>query len=281
MSFRFEEAPVISRQNRRIVQLCKLADRKSREETGQFRFDGVKLMCEAIRRGVSLTGVFLRVSDADRVEERMRSLYGCGPEQLSCPVIPVEDSLFDKISLENAPEGVICTANHIDKRHKKYTINKDGLPDLPDGPVILMESVRDPVNVGAVIRSAAALGVSCLILSQDCADLYHPRTLRAAMGPLFSMPILRVDDLAGAVRILRERGRVVSAAALDDSAVRLGAADMAGKYAAAVIGNEGHGLSDAVIAACDRTVYIPMEADTESLNAGAAAALLMWEMKKR
>ncbi len=281
MSFRFEEAPVISRQNRRIVQLCKLADRKSREETGQFRFDGVKLMCEAIRRGVSLTGVFLRVSDADRVEERMRSLYGCGPEQLSCPVIPVEDSLFDKISLENAPEGVICTANHIDKRHKKYTIIKDGLPDLPDGPVILMESVRDPVNVGAVIRSAAALGVSCLILSQDCADLYHPRTLRAAMGPLFSMPILRVDDLAGAVRILRERGRVVSAAALDDSAVRLGEADMTGKYAAAVIGNEGHGLSDAVIAACDRTVYIPMEADTESLNAGAAAALLMWEMKKR
>lgn len=281
MPFRFDEAPIVSRQNRRIVGLCKLTDRKAREESGQFRLDGVKLLCEALRRGVTLTGVFLRVSDAAHVEERMRTLYGCTPEQLKCPVIPVEDGLFDKISTENAPEGVISTANYIDKRHKKYTINKDGLPELPEGPVVLMESVRDPVNVGAVIRSAAALGVSCMILSQDCADLYHPRTLRAAMGPLFSMPILRVDDLCGAVRILRERGRVVSAAALDDSAQRLGEVDMTGKYAAAVIGNEGHGLSEAVIAACDRTVFIPMEADTESLNAGVAASLLMWEMRCR
>lgn len=281
MPFHFEEEPIRSRQNRRIVSLCKLADRKEREETHTFRLDGIKLLCEAVRRGVELTGVFVRVSDAARVEERMMSLYGCTPKDLACPAFAVEDELFDKISSENAPEGVICTAKCIDNYHKKYIINKEGIPQLPAGPVILMESVRDPVNVGAVIRSAAALGIGCLILSRDCADLYHPRTLRAAMGPLFSMPILRVDDLAAAVRILRERGMTVSAAALDDSAVRLGEIDMTGSCAAAVIGNEGHGLSEAVIAACDRTVYIPMEADTESLNAGVAAALLMWEMRRR
>jgi TrmH family RNA methyltransferase len=164
---------------------------------------------------------------------------------------------------------------------------------VKNGPVILLESVRDPGNVGTVIRTAAALGMAHIILSNDCADLYHPRTVRAAMGPLFSMPVTRVDDLAGTVRLLRAEGWVVNAAALDDHAERLGEVDLslpAGGESAcrpgvtdricALIGNEGHGLSRAVIEACDRTVYIPMEADAESLNAGAAAALVMWEMRR-
>jgi TrmH family RNA methyltransferase len=149
--------------------------------------------------------------------------------------------------------------------------------------VILLESVRDPLNVGAIIRSAAALGVGHLILSADCADVYHPRTVRAAMGPLFSMPITRVEDLAGSVAALRAEGRPVYAAALDDTALRLGSFPLHdGETAAcAVIGNEGHGLSEDVIRACTRSIYIPMEADTESLNAGVAAALLMWELCKK
>ena len=154
-----------------------------------------------------------------------------------------------------------------------------------DAPVILLESVRDPLNVGAIIRSAAALGVGHLILSADCADVYHPRTVRAAMGPLFSMPMTRVEDLAGSIRALRASGRRVYAAALDDTALRLGSSEQKEEQgsapACAVIGNEGHGLSEAVIASCDRSIYIPMEADTESLNAGVAAALIMWEIGKK
>ena len=154
---------------------------------------------------------------------------------------------------------------------------------------MLLESVRDPLNVGAIIRSAAALGVEHLILSDDCADIYHPRTLRAAMGPLFSMPITRVKDLPGSITALRAEGRRVYAAALDDTALSLGSPEWTaeqgrnkdGAAPCAVIGNEGHGLSEAVIAACDRSVYIPMEAGTESLNAGVAAALLMWELCKK
>ena len=153
--------------------------------------------------------------------------------------------------------------------------------------MILLDAVRDPLNVGAIIRSAAALGVGHLILSADCADIYHPRAVRAAMGPLFSLPITRVDDLAGTVRALREGGRSVYAAALDDTALRLGSSEWAMELRSspralcAVIGNEGHGISEDVLRACTRSVYIPMEADTESLNAGVAAALLMWELCKK
>ncbi len=290
----FDGDVITSRQNRRIVELIKLDDRRAREKSRMFRFDGVKLLCEAIRRGVELDSIFLRVGTADKVEERMVELYGCTLRQAHCPIFGVEDGLFEKISQENAPEGVITVAKYIDKSHKNIIIyNKDEI-QLPTGATaMLLESVRDPLNVGAIIRSAAALGVEHLILSDDCADIYHPRTLRAAMGPLFSMPITRVKDLPGSITALRTEGRRVYAAALDDTALSLGspawmAEQGSGKDSAApcaapcaVIGNEGHGLSEAVIAACDRSVYIPMEAGTESLNAGVAAALLMWELCKK
>ena len=285
-NIRFDGEIITSRQNRRVVELVKLDDRRAREKTRTFRFDGVKLLCEALRRGVELESVFLRVGTADRVAARMEELYGCSLSEVGCPVFGVEDSLFEKISQENAPEGVITVAKYIDKSHNFIIIYKEDENDArKDAPVLLLESVRDPLNVGAIIRSAAALGVGRLIMSADCADLYHPKTLRAAMGPLFSMPITRVEDLAGTVTALRQSGRRVYAAALDDTAIRLGSreldAEREGHPVGAVIGNEGHGLSDSVIAACDRSVYIPMDADTESLNAGVAAALIMWELSKK
>ena len=280
MSIRYDGEIIASRQNRRIVELCKLDDRRAREKNRRFRFDGVKLLCEAIRRDVPLRELYLRVSTAEKVATRMEELYGCTLADAACPVFGVEDELFDRISEENAPEGVICVANYIDKCHKMNTIyNKEDGILSDESPAILLESVRDPLNVGAIIRSAAALGVGHLVLSADCADIYHPRTVRAAMGPLFSMPITRVDDLPEAIRALRASGHTIYAAALDEGAARLGEITLP-QPAGAVIGNEGHGLSPATIAACDRSVYIPMQADTESLNAGVAAALIMWELCK-
>lgn len=281
MAYQREGEVITSRQNRRIVSLCKLTDRKEREATGLFRFDGIKLLCEAMERDVMLDTVFLQVGAVERVDEKMRTLYGRSLEEISCPIIAVEDHLFEKISEENSPEGVITIAKYIDRIHKMYIIKKKGCETdamtVSDGPVLLLESVRDPGNVGTVIRTAAALGVKQMIVSRDCADLYHPRTIRAAMGSLFSMPIVRVDDLASAVTGLRQAGRCIYAAALDDTAARLGEHPLHWGDGV-VIGNEGHGLSQAVMDACSGSLYIPMEAHTESLNAGVAAALFMWEL---
>ncbi len=283
MSSLYTGDPITSRQNRRIVELCKLDDRRTREAARLFRFDGIKLLCEALARGVELAEVYLRLGTAERVEARMRELYGYTFSDIPCPVFGVEDALFEKISQENAPDGVIIVAKYLDKCHKMYTIYNREDETLPThAPVILLESVRDPLNVGAIIRSAAALGVGELILSADCADIYHPRTVRAAMGPLFSLSITRVSDLPGTVRALREHGHRVYAAALDETALPLGSTALAAPDAAhtlcAVIGNEGHGLSQTVLEACDARIYIPMQAGTESLNAGVAAALIMWEL---
>ena len=275
----FSDEVIISRQNQHIVKLVKLSDRKYREGMRLFRFDGIKLLGEAIRRQVSVDSVFVRAGSEVRLDERLRELCGVGFDDLSCRAFRVSEDLFDRISEEKSPEGVICVANYIDKLHKMIKIEDGNFSQPTDGATVLLESVRDPSNVGAILRSAAALGVTQVILSADCADLYHAKTVRAAMGTLFSMPVCRVEDLPETIRRLRRNDRRVFAATLDDRALPLDAVTFVSGDCV-VIGNEGHGLSEDTVAACGQSVYIPMQADVESLNAAVAAALLMWELGK-
>lgn len=262
---------ITSRQNSLLVETHKLSDRKHRARSGLFRFDGVKLAAEALSRGVRLHAVLLRQTDATPVCDRVFAM--CGKAFSSeTRVLCVADSVFDSLSDENAPEGIICVAYSQSELHTVW----QKVPDQGER-VMLLESVRDPSNLGAIIRSAAAFGVDRLILSADCADIYNAKTVRASMGTLFSQPIDRAANLPAAIAALRESGRRVFAAALDDTAVRLGEfAVRSGDCA--VIGNEGHGLSSESLAACDGKVYIPMTERAESLNAAVAASVLMWEL---
>ena len=276
----FEGEIIRSRQNRNIVELCKLSDRKSREATGLFRFDGIKLLEEAIRHGVEIGSVFLRESSCGRIGAFLEERFGGAVRERLGRVFLISDEVFERISEEKSPEGVITVAKYIDKLQKIVTIyySADFLK-MRDERIVLLESVRDPSNIGAVIRSAAALGVDRMILSSDCADIYHPRAVRASMGALFNQKIDRVNDLAKTVSELSASGRRVFAAALDDRAWRLGAFErQAGDCV--VIGNEGHGLSPQVIDACDHSVMIPMSDRAESFNAAVAASILMWEFSK-
>ena len=120
--------------------------------------------------------------------------------------------------------------------------------------------------------------MDALILSEDCADIYNAKTVRASMGTLFTQPILRVPDMQEAVLASRQAGRRVFAAALDRDALQLGAFAVQ-EGDCVVIGNEGHGLSPETVAACDASVFIPMTARAESLNAAVAASILMWTFR--
>ena len=271
---------ISSRQNRQVVELCKLTDRKARETRRVFRFDGIKLLCEAVVKGVVLESVFLRASDVDRVTREVCDCCGERAFDGVGRILVLSDDLFDKISEEKSPDGVISVAKYIDKLQKNATIyNSAYFSELENHSVVLLESVRDPSNIGAVIRSAAAMGIDRLIISSDCADIYHPRAVRASMGTLFNQPIDRAENLCEVIAGLRQSGRRVFAAALDENAVRLGGFPIE-KGDCVVIGNEGHGLSPETIAACNRSVLIPMSGRAESLNAAVAASVLMWEFFK-
>ena len=264
---------IASRQNNLIKLTASLTERKYREREGLFRFDGKKLFLEGLDAAIPLFAVLFRESSADAI------LNAAGARQLpeGCRAVVLSDDLFDRISEERAPEGVICISRHLDKFHKIVTIDKCRTfeKEISRGQTLLLESVRDPGNLGTIIRSAAAFGVSQIVLSADCADLYHPRVIRAAMGTLFHTPVFVVEDIVAAVTSLSRCGRVY-AAALDDTAMQLGSIAF-GDGDAVIVGNEGHGLSKEVLAACTDKVYIPMAPGVESLNAGIAASVLLWE----
>ena len=277
----FFEEIITSGQNKYVSEARMLDDKKRRDSSRLFRFDGVKLLCEAILRGVELQ--YLLVSDEkyESVFEKTMQTYNLRKEDISCKIIPVKQSVFEKISSEKSPEGVICVAKYIDKFHKFVKINNEGKKFSEElatdsERVLLLESVRDPQNIGAIIRSAAAMGAGRLIMSADCADIYNSKTVRASMGTLFGMKIDRVDSIPTAIMSLQANGRRVFAAALDEKAQRLGQVSV-NSTDCILIGNEGHGLTPEAIRASDATLYIPMQNGVESLNAAVAASVLLWE----
>ena len=268
---------ITSRQNPTVKRVCALLEKKERETSGLFRFDGIKLFLEAVDCGLDIDGVYIKESAWESICSRASAGLSVLPRER---IICVSDAVFDKMSEERAPEGIITVAKHIDKFRKIDTIINISVPSA-DKSVLLVESVRDPGNLGTVIRSAAALGVGRIVMSADCADVYNPKTIRAAMGGLFRADILRIDVslMPEYISRLRESGRRVFAAALDPNALMLGEFETA-RGDCFVIGNEGHGLSREVIGACDRSVMIPMHEGCESLNAAAASVILMWEMQR-
>ena len=268
--------PITSRQNQAVKRICALSEKKARRAEGLFRFDGIKLLCEAAQKRIDIEYVVLGENidkkNLQKVEELVKS--GLIDEKR---IICVADAVFSKMSEESSPEGVITVAKFIKTKHKDVT-DVDKYFVEPSKRILIVESLRDPGNMGTVIRSSFALGIDRLIISDDCADLYNSKTVRAAMGALFSLDIdvVSKDSLPALIMRLRALGREIFATALRDDAKTIGEIEMkAGD--AFVIGNEGHGLSDKVIDASSATAIIPMTEGSESLNAAAAAAICIWE----
>lgn len=275
------EEYISSRQNRTVVMICKLADKKNRESERLFRFDGVKLYCEATLSGAELRYVLLRESDEEAVKQRIQCLGGVSASECGAKVLVLSDGVFDAVSEEKSPEGIISVAKYIDKFHKIVTIDNNFASAGEDfcgaeERILLLEDIRDPGNLGTIMRTASALGVDRLLLCGDCADVYNPKTLRGSMGAVFRLRTDVCRDGAAAVSALRRAGRRVYAAAVSEDALPLGKAGLT-PLDCVVIGNEGHGLSRDITEACCGCVSIPMRTGSESLNAAAAATIFMWE----
>ncbi|MBP3396342.1 MAG: RNA methyltransferase [Clostridia bacterium] len=263
---------ITSKQNPLVMLTASLAERKYRRKEGLFRFDGKKLLLEALAANIPLHAVLLKASAADALLAETGALSL--PD--STRAVLLSDAVFDRLSEEKAPEGVIVVApllSNVQGYHGGEPAFDEAL--LP-GHTLLLESVRDPGNLGTIIRSASAFGIANLVLSADCADPYHPRVIRGAMGTLFHHHITVVEDPVAAALRLRERGAVYAATLKGDSR-RLGEIAF-GSADTVMVGNEGHGLSRALINAASGTVFIPMETGVESLNAGVAASVLAYEL---
>ena len=265
MNFEFER--ITSRKNPKIIRACSLSDKKYRDREGLFAFEGEKLILEAVSENIEITEIYFTGS---AVQRRSDITELCVKKGASAYL--VSDEVYEKLTYEKASQGFFAVA----VKKELEALSEDS--DFSQGYIVL-ESLRDPSNVGAILRSCAALGSSNILLSRDCADIYGYKTLRAAMGAVFKANILVTDDISGSIEILKKHGRVY-AAALTDGACDISRAELS-LGDSIVIGNEGHGVSQAVLEACSGAVIIPMQCGTESLNASVAAAILIWERARR
>lgn len=261
---------IISKNNDYIKELSKLDDKKYRVRSGKFAFEGWKLFEEALKCGLPLESVL--ISEKAINDPRLPLTLSGYNENFN--IIEVSNEVYDKISYEKSPEGVFCVSKALDKLHNLYIIYNGSKFDKH---LMVLEGIRDPGNLGTIIRTASAFGIDCVILSDDCADIYNSKTIRAAMGALFRTRTARVKELTQTILQLRSSGFKVYGAALDTCSVLLSDLKIADKTAF-VIGNEAIGISPQTLKSVDCKVMIPMENGTESLNAASAAAVIMWEM---
>ena len=243
-----------SRKNPYIVHLRSLGgDAGYRYSCGEYLCDGHKLFREALEFGAEISSVLWKnVPDGGAgLPASVRQYYA--PEDLFTYASP----------MSNSP-GPLFTVR----------IPEPGGSDMLKNALII-EGVQDPGNVGTVLRSANAFGISAVVLVGECADAFSPKTVRSTMGAIFRQRIIRTD-IQGLSGLLRENGLKLYGAVLSDDAVSIADTDVTG--AAVAVGSEGRGLSRELISICDGKLIIPMEPDSESLNAAVAASIIMWEM---
>lgn len=244
---------ITSRKNPLLAHLRKLlSSRAYRYEHQQFAGDGTKLLAEAVRWGAELEVVI--------------TTFDVLPFDIPADVrlVHVPADVMQSISLMEAPQGCLFICHMPQKK----------MQNIPSNCIIL-DGLQDPGNVGTILRTADAFEVP-VVLTDTCADIYNPKTVRASMGAIFRRDVL-VASGEEIIAQAKQSGVSLYATALSSTAVSIKEHPVSG---AVVIGSEGNGVSTAFLDAADKHLIIPMNPNCESLNAASAATVILWEMKR-
>lgn len=259
---------ISSRDNRKIKETAKLiSSTKYRRETGLFVIEGLRLCCDAAGCGVEMDTLFITDDAFERYGDKMTELISTAKE-----IFSVTEEVFSKISDTSSPQGVlaVCKTPDIELNVDKITSN---------GRYVVCENVSDPSNLGAISRTAEALGVNGMIIVGNGCDPFGPKVQRASMGSLLRLPLYKFREIKAAYEFLHNCSITVYASVVDREAKKVTDVSF-GDGSAVVIGNEGNGLTDEAKQICDEQITIPITGRAESFNAAAAAAILLWELIK-
>lgn len=258
---------ITSRDNPRVKELRRLlTDARFRRETGLFVCEGARLCEDAARSKMEQVWALI----TPRAQEKYATLLALVQETCG-QVYTISEELSRYLADTESPQGVFSVCRRPLKKAEGE------MPLL--GRYLALEDVQDPANIGAVIRTAEAMGAAGLIVSAGCCDPYSPKALRASMGGTFRLPIYEVSEMREAVKSLQDRGFVCYAAVVDSCAKPITEVSF-GPSSVCLVGNEGNGLREATASACAERITIPMAGRAESLNASMAAGILLWEMLK-
>lgn len=228
--------------------------------------EGRKIIAEAMKSGYKIHTLMIRKKLRDN-DPALLLLVEEAKKQ-NTQVYGVTQAILETISDTTTPQPVLAAIE----------IPKEMIRTEEDGLWIILDCIQDPGNMGTIIRNADAMGASGMIMSRDCADIYAPKTIRAAMGSTFHLPIVYCDALNREILQMREEGFKVIAADLrgkDNLPVNLG------KRCAIMIGNEGNGLREELLECASLRYRLPMRGRAESLNAAVCSGIILYLCAER
>jgi TrmH family RNA methyltransferase len=257
--------PVNSRQNARVKELRRAFAESVPNEQGEVAIDGMHLVEEAIRSGLRLSTVFFRES----ARERAHKLLPQVPAQSEALLLP--DEVFASAVPTETPQGVAALV-----RVKPCTL--EGILAVKPALLIIAAGLQDPGNLGTIARSAEAFGATGLLLGERTVSPWNWKAVRASAGSLFRLPTVKVE-LPKILPDLKARGVRLLATSSHKGTI-ISEANLRGPVAF-IVGGEGAGVPKDVLAQADEVVAIPQSSRVESLNAGIAASILLYEAARQ
>ena len=257
--------PVSSRQNALVKELRRAFGHGELTPDGYCAIESVHLIEEAIRSGLRFKAVLFSAAGEARAARLLPQLGS----QVQTLLLP--DEVFQSAVATDSPQGVAALVKPRESSRERALAVADPL-------VVVAAGLQDPGNVGTLLRSAEAFGANCVVLGEGTVSAFNPKVVRASAGSLFRMNVVR-GELAGLCRQLRERG-VRLVATSSHKGVALPEANLRGPLAL-LIGNEGAGLAREIMSAVDVVVSIPQAAAVESLNAGVAGSVILYEISRQ
>ena len=241
---------IISTDNARIKYLNSLKKKSIREKENKVFLEGEKLCCDSARFGAEIVSVF--------VSENYKCEIPDGKE-----VFELSERVFAKVAETKSPQGIIAVAKMPQYRKE----------DIEEQAIILCDNIRDPGNMGTIIRTAHAAGAAVLLFG-DCVDIYNLKTVRASMGSVFAVKTVQCERED--IEYLKKNGYRLLSGMLHKNPQSLFDTDLKGKAVFAV-GNEASGICDKVAGLSDSFIAIPMPGGAESLNAAVSASVFLYE----
>lgn len=253
---------ITSTRNPRIVDARKLDQRKHRHEQGRFAVEGLQLLGMALDGGYTPQEIFYAPDlftgeTAPALLKRFR--------QSAAQLVEVSADVMRALSERDTPQGIFATFRLPDAGLESLQLSGDEL-------VIVLDRLRDPGNVGTILRTADAVGAGAVIMLTPGVDLFDPKTVRASMGSLFNLPVIHTDDAAVLFQYIKDAGlRIIGA----DAARGQTHVDWRGG-AALVLGNEAQGLSSDLEAYITEWAALPIYGKADSLNVAVAGGVFMY-----
>lgn len=276
---------ISSKDNKKIKYIRGLMEKGSiRKKNRQFVVEGIKLVDEALKYGdvseiVITESLYAEIVSGDLSNNALLAENGKNVIKYvenSRSTIVVLDAVFNSVSETITPQGVLAVVGMpcyrlLDEDYLDKIYSKTGKIKL-----LILEDTSDPGNLGTIMRTAEAAGVTGVIMTKGTVDIFNPKVVRSTMGSIFRLPFAYVEDLKEVIKELKKSGISFYAAHLKGE--KSYKAIQYSDRSAILIGNEARGLSDEVADLADTYVIIPMQGKVESLNAAVAAALMMYEV---